>query len=62
MPDEIWNARFNPQGPAHVSGWPTVFGVVLALLIGATVLMSTIAASAGWYFEYQANAASVAKH
>ncbi len=54
MPDEKWNARYNPKGPAHQTGWLTIFGVVFALLIGATVLMSTIAASGQWYFEYQA--------
>ncbi|MEO8155522.1 MAG: hypothetical protein ABI605_20835 [Rhizobacter sp.] len=53
MPDEKWNARFNPQGKLHLSGWPVVFAVVLSLLIGATVLMSTIAFSGQRYFEYQ---------
>lgn len=57
MPDDKWNARFNPQGPAHQTGWTTIFGVVLALLVGATVLVSTIAASGQWYFEYQAESA-----
>ncbi|MEY4564510.1 MAG: hypothetical protein RLZZ618_3787 [Pseudomonadota bacterium] len=55
MPDEKWNARFNPNGPEHATGWLTIIGVVFSLLIGATVLMSTIAASGGWYFEYQAS-------
>ena len=58
MPDEKWNARFNPQGPAHVTGWATIFGVVMALLVGATVLVSTIAAGGQWYFEYQAESAA----
>jgi hypothetical protein len=53
MPDEKWNARFNPQGKTHDSGWAVVFAVVLSLLIGATVLMSTIAFSGQRYFEYQ---------
>src|SRR4051812_46917617 len=26
MPDEKWNARFNPEGRQHVAGWPTVIG------------------------------------
>ena len=53
MPDERWNARFNPQGPEHKTGWPTVFAVVLALMLGAAVLMATIAFSGQRYFEYQ---------
>lgn len=53
MPDERWNARFNPQGPEHHAGWSTVFAVVLALMLGAAVLMATIAFSGQRYFEYQ---------
>ena len=53
MPDEKWNARFNPQGRIHEAGWGVVFGLVLSLLVGATVLMSTIAFSGQRYFEYQ---------
>lgn len=56
-PDEQWHARHNPglsdatQAPA--SGWAAVIGVALALMLGATVLMSTIAFSGQRYFEYQ---------
>jgi len=53
MPDEQWNARFNPGGRIHQAGWGVVFGMVLSLLLGATVLMSTIAFSGQRYFEYQ---------
>jgi hypothetical protein len=61
MPDEKWHARFNrglvaqgQGGPAlPASGWGAVLGVILALLVGATVLMSTIAFSGQRYFEYQ---------
>ena len=53
MPDEEWNARYNPQGPEHHASWSTVFAVVLALALGATVLMSTIAFGVQRYFEYQ---------
>lgn len=52
--DERWNARFNPQGPAHRSGWLTVIGAVLALLMGAGVLIATVAFTAQRCFEYQA--------
>ena len=56
MSDERWHARHNPalspeQRPA--SGWLAIIGVVVALLVGATVLMSTIAFSGQRYFEYQ---------
>ncbi|HZE91878.1 MAG TPA: hypothetical protein VE029_09275 [Rhizobacter sp.] len=53
MPDEKWNARFNPNGPEHHTGWLAIGGVVLALLVGATVLMSTIAFSSQRFFEYE---------
>ena len=52
MPDEKWNDRFNPQGPAQSTGWAAVIGAGLALLVGGAVLMSTIAFSAQRYFEH----------
>ena len=55
-PDDAWNARFNPHGPAHRTGWSTIIGVIAALVVGAGVLMATIAFSAQRYFEYQAEA------
>jgi hypothetical protein len=53
-PDDQWNARFNPTGHQHRTGWANVIGVVAALFVGAAVLMATIAFSAQRYFEYQA--------
>lgn len=53
-PDERWNARHNPHGPEHVSGWGAVIGVIVALLLGAGVLMATVAFSGQRFFEYQA--------
>ena len=53
-PDDKWNARHNPSGPQHRTGWSTVIGVMLALVIGAGVLMATIAFTAQHYFEYTA--------
>jgi hypothetical protein len=53
MPDERWHERFNPEGTVRSSGWGAVFAVILCLLIGATVLMATIAYSGQRYFEYQ---------
>ena len=56
-PDEKWNARYNPHGPNHRTGWVTVLGIVASLFIGAGVLMATIAFSAQRYFEYAAEPA-----
>jgi hypothetical protein len=60
-PDEKWNARFNPTGRSHHTGWLTVIGVITALSLGAGVLMATIAFSAQRYFEYQAEAPGAPK-
>lgn len=57
MPDEKWSQRFNAGAPVTPSGWAAVIGVVLALLLGATVLMSTIAFGGQRYFEYQVDEA-----
>ncbi|HKX43814.1 MAG TPA: hypothetical protein VJO99_21820 [Burkholderiaceae bacterium] len=58
-PDERWNTRYNgPSGAQHRTGWMTVLGVIAALILGAGVLMATIAFSAQRYFEYQAEAAN----
>ena len=53
MADEKWDARYNDEGPPSHSGWAAVIGVIVALLIGAGVLMATIAFSGQRYFEYQ---------
>ncbi len=54
---EKWNARFNPSASTDNSagrtGWLTIGAVVLSLLIGTTVLMSSIVFSFQRYFEYQ---------
>ncbi len=54
---EDWNQRFNPgQDPNAVAGqtrWSTIFAIVASLLIGATVLMSSIVYSFQRYFEIQ---------
>jgi hypothetical protein len=55
-PDE-WNARFNagadPDAPAGRTSWATVWAIVLSLMIGAGVLMTSIAISFQGYFEHQ---------
>lgn len=52
-----WNSRYNPAAaPDAAPGqtrWATIFGVALALMFGATVLMASIAYSFQHYFEYQ---------
>jgi hypothetical protein len=60
MDTEKWNRLFNPKADsasgAGKTGWWTIVGLATALLIGATVLMSTIAFSFQHYFEYQMEA------
>lgn len=56
MSPEKWNARHNPGTPDASAGgtnWLTIGAVVLALLIGTTALMSSMAFSFQRYFEYQ---------
>lgn len=56
--DDKWDARHNTGHPGTpASGWGAVIGVVLALLLGATVLLSTITVSFQRYFEAQVEAA-----
>lgn len=52
-PDDRWNARHNPRGPEHRTGWGAVLGVIVALMVGAGVLMATIAYGFQRYFEAQ---------
>jgi hypothetical protein len=58
-PDE-WNARFNPSqsmdAKAGQTGWATVWAIVLALMVGAGVLMASIAISFQAYFQDQVEA------
>ena len=54
-PDEKWHARFNPRlAEPPESGWIAILGVIASLLVGAGVLMATIAFSAQRYFEFAA--------
>ena len=53
MPDERWNARYNAGLTPRSSSWLAVFGVVVALAVGSSVLVATIAFSGQRYFEYQ---------
>jgi hypothetical protein len=55
-----WNARFNPaadpEAPAGRTGWLTVWAIALSLMIGAGVLMASIAISFQAYFQDQVEA------
>ncbi len=57
MSPSQWNARFNPDlPPESVPGqtnWFTIGAVALSLMVGTTVLMSSIVYSFQRYFEYQ---------
>lgn len=57
MSREKWNSLYNPQGsPEDAAGatrWLTIGGVAVALLVGTTILMSSIVFSFQRYFEYQ---------
>lgn len=57
MSQDQWNARYNtshsPQAGAGQTSWLTIGAVVLALLLGSTVLMASIVYSFQRYFEYQ---------
>lgn len=57
MTADKWNARFNPAAAAEAdagqTNWLTIGAIVFALLIGTTVLMSSIVFSFQRYFEYQ---------
>ena len=58
---EKWNARFNPgapsEDPAGATSWLTIGAVVLSLMVGATVLMATIAFGFQGFFEWQVDEA-----
>ena len=59
MTPEKWNGRYNASqadaasSPAGQTNWLTIGAVVLALMIGSTVLMASIAFSFQRYFENQ---------
>lgn len=58
---EKWNAKFNPQAdelaPAGRTQWATIIGVITALFVGTTILMSSLVFSFQRFFEYQIEAA-----
>jgi hypothetical protein len=52
-PDEAWDARRNPGAPVHHTRWAPVLGAIAALMVGAGVLMATIAFGGQRFFEWQ---------
>lgn len=54
---ERWNALHNPSSAPDAApgrtGWPTIFAIAAALMVGAAVLMASLAYSFQHYFEYQ---------
>jgi hypothetical protein len=66
MPPEKWNHRFNPAVPADATpgrtNWLTIGAVALSLLIGTTVLLSSIVFSFQRYFENQIEEARKISH
>jgi hypothetical protein len=52
-PDERWDARLNPGAPVHATRWAPVLGAIAALMLGAGVLMATIAFGSQRFFEWQ---------
>lgn len=54
--DEKWAARY--AQPLQATGWGPVLAVIAALLIGATVLMGSVAFGVQKYFEWELEAPS----
>ncbi len=52
-PDEAWDALRNPGHPTRTTRWGPVLGAIVALAVGATVLMGTIAFGGQKFFEWQ---------
>jgi hypothetical protein len=50
-PDEKWDARHNPGQPTRATAWGPVLGAIAALLVGAGVLMGTVAFGVQKIFE-----------
>ncbi|MDO4592436.1 MAG: hypothetical protein Q4B46_06485, partial [Comamonadaceae bacterium] len=54
---EQWNARFNPQAAQTAAqgstNWFTIGAIALSLMVGAAVLMASLAYSFQHYFEFQ---------
>jgi hypothetical protein len=51
--DAAWDARRNPGLTPRTTGWAPVLGVIVALMLGATALMATLAFGGQRFFEWQ---------
>jgi hypothetical protein len=58
--DEKWAARLGQ--PVQSTGWGPVFAVVLALFVGATVLMGSVAFGVQKFFEWQLEAPTASQN
>jgi hypothetical protein len=62
MTPQKWNARYNAGRPAAAqsragnTSWTTIGAVIVALLVGSTVLMASLAFSFQRYFEHEIEA------
>jgi TM2 domain-containing membrane protein YozV len=53
-PDEKWDAKYNPQpGQTSANRWPPVLIAIGSLLVGTTLLMTTLVLMFQTYFEAQ---------
>lgn len=54
---EKWNTSFNPQASQNAApgttNWFTIAAIAVSLMVGAAVLMASLAYSFQHYFEYQ---------
>lgn len=54
MPDNRWDARFNPADPGHSrTGWACVLLAILVLLVGTTIVITAIIVGTQFYYEGQ---------
>lgn len=52
-PDDAWDRQRNPGLAPRRTGWGPIFGVIVALMVGATILMGTVAFGGQKFFEWQ---------
>jgi hypothetical protein len=52
-PDGVWHERYNKGRPIHAAGWGAVAAAAVALLLGGTTLVGTIAYGGQKFFEWQ---------
>ena len=60
-PDEKWDTARNPGHVTVRTAWGPVLGVIAALLVGAAVLMGTVAFGIQKFFEWELDPARAAQ-